>query len=211
MELSIYNTNGQPTGKVSLADNIYGIEPNDHAIYLDVKLYLANQRQGTHKSKERGEVRASTRKLRKQKGVGSARTGGANNPLFKGGGRIFGPKPRDYGFKLNKKLKIVARKSALAYKAKDEKIKVLQNFDLDQPKTKDFVAILGNLDLTYNKTLFVTKDKVENLVLASRNIPNAKVVRAEDLNTYEILNADHLVLTEGSISRIEEILNRFES
>ena len=207
MELSVLSIKGKETGKkVVLADSIYKIEPNDHALYLDVKQFLANQRQGTHKAKERAEVAYSTKKIKKQKGTGGARAGSRKSPVFVGGGRVFGPRPRDYSFKLNKKLKSLARKSALAYKAKDNNISVLENFSLATPKTKEFISILESLKLQDKKTLFVLGENSANIVLSSRNLKKSKVITADDLNTYELLNADKLVLLEGSVKRIEELL-----
>lgn len=207
MELSVISIKGKETGKkVVLADSIFKIEPNDHAIYLDVKQFLANQRQGTHKAKERAEVAYSTKKIKKQKGTGGARAGSRKSPVFVGGGRIFGPKPRDYSFKLNKKLKELARKSALTYKAKESNISVLENFTLSAPKTKDFINILSSLKLEGKKTLFVLGEKNTNITLSSRNIQRSKVITAEELNTYEVLNAEKIVLLEGSVKKIEELL-----
>lgn len=207
MELSVINIKGKDTGKkVVLADAIYSVEPNDHAIYLDVKQYLANQRQGTHKAKERAEVAYSTKKLKKQKGTGGARAGSRKSPVFVGGGRIFGPKPRDYSFKLNKKLKALARKSALAYKAKDNNISIVENFSLSAPKTKEFVGILNSLKLQDKKTLFIISEKNDNITLSSRNLQRSKVITVDELNTYELLNAEKLVLAEGSVKKIEELL-----
>jgi large subunit ribosomal protein L4 len=207
MELSVISIKGKETGKkVVLADSIFKIEPNDHAIYLDVKQFLANQRQGTHKAKERAEVAYSTKKIKKQKGTGGARAGSRKSPVFVGGGRIFGPKPRDYSFKLNKKLKELARKSALTYKAKESNISVLENFTLSAPKTKDFVNILNSLKLEGKKTLFVLGEKNSNITLSSRNIQRSKVITADELNTYEVLNAEKIVLLEGSVKKIEELL-----
>jgi large subunit ribosomal protein L4 len=207
MELSVISIKGKETGrKVVLADNIYKIEPNDHAVYLDVKQFLANQRQGTHKAKERAEVAYSTKKIKKQKGTGGARAGSRKSPVFVGGGRVFGPKPRDYSFKLNKKLKVLARKTALTYKAKDNNISVVENFSLDTPKTKDFLKILNSLSLNQKKTLFVLGEKNSNLYLSSRNLERSKVITVDELNTYELLNADKLVLVESSVKKIEEIL-----
>ncbi|MBQ4278858.1 MAG: 50S ribosomal protein L4 [Rikenellaceae bacterium] len=206
MELAIYNTSGKETGKkVVLSDEIFGITPNDHAIYLDVKQYLANQRQGTHKSKQRNEVAGSTRKLKKQKGTGGARAGSILSPLFPGGGRVFGPVPRDYSFKLNKKLKQLARKSALSYKASEEKIKVVDAFSMEAPKTKEFIAITKNLGLEGKKMLVVLPDTDANVVLSSRNLQNVKVVLASNLNTYDVMNAATLVLAEGSVNVINEM------
>jgi large subunit ribosomal protein L4 len=208
MEVIVINTDGKGTGrKVNLNDAIFGIEPNDHAIYLDVKQHLANKRQGTHKSKERAEIARSTKKAFRQKGTGGARRGSYKSPLVRGGGRVFGPKPRDYSFKLNKKLKNLARLSALSYKAKEQNITVLENFNIAAPKTKDFIAILKNLKLENEKVLLVIGKNDRNIVLSSRNIERKKVVTASDINTYDILNAGKLVLTEDSISAIESALN----
>jgi len=208
MNIAILNIKGEDTGrKAKLNDKVFKIEPNDHAIYLDVKQYLANQRQGTHKSKERAEITGSTRKVKKQKGTGTARMGSVKSPLLRGGGRAFGPQPRNYGFKLNKKLKALARKSALSYKAKEKDLTVVENFNLEQPKTKTYLEILNSLSLTDKKTLMVIPAVDKNVVLSSRNIPKAKIALATDLNTYDVLNADKLILCEGSIERIENILN----
>ncbi len=208
MELKVFNKSGEETGRtVALAENIYQIDPNDHLIYLDVKQYLANQRQGTHKSKERAEIVGSTRKLKKQKGTGTARAGSIKSPIFRGGGRIFGPRPRDYAFKLNKKMKQLARKSALSHKAKDEGITVLENFDMEKPKTQDYLAILKGLALADNKTLVVLPEYNKNIYLSSRNLSKTKVLTVDQLNTYEILHADKVVLFEGAIAKIEEFLN----
>ena len=209
MELSVLNINGQETGKkVTLNDAIFGIEPNDHVIYLDVKQYLANQRQGTAKSKERSEMSGSTRKLGRQKGGGGARRGDINSPVLVGGARVFGPKPRDYGFKLNKKVKVLARKSALAYKAQENAIIVVDQFNLDAPKTKDFVNITKNLKVEGKKTLVVLPEINKNVYLSARNIQKAEVMRAGDINTYKVLNADVLVITEDSLQQIDAILNK---
>ena len=208
MELKVVNTKGKATSKsVTLSDSIYGIEPNDHAIYLDVKQNLAAKRQGTHKAKERADIAGSTRKIKKQKGTGTARAGSIKSPVFRGGGRVFGPRPRNYNFKLNKKVKQLARKSALSYKAKGNAIVVLENLKFDAPKTKDFTSILENLEMSYEKILVVTAGTNQNVYLSARNIPGTKVVSAESLNTYDILNANKLVLAEGSIEMIEKILN----
>jgi large subunit ribosomal protein L4 len=208
MELKIVDIKGKATAKsATLSDEIFGIAPNDHAIYLDVKSYLASQRQGTHKSKQRQEVAGSTRKLKKQKGTGGARAGSVKSGTRVGGGRIFGPQPRDYAFKLNVKLKRLARKSALSYKASSENIMVLENFNFDQPKTKNFVDMLANLSLADQKVLLVTASNDTNVYLSSRNLPKAKVVSAESLNTYDIMNAGKLVLAEGAIEVIEKTLN----
>lgn len=209
MELSVLNINGQVTGKkVTLNDAIFGIEPNDHVIYLDVKQYLANQRQGTAKSKERSEMSGSTRKLGRQKGGGGARRGDINSPVLVGGARVFGPKPRDYGFKLNKKVKVLARKSALAYKAQENAIIVVDQFNLDAPKTKDFLNIAKNLKVEGKKTLVVLPEINKNVYLSARNIQKAEVMRAGDINTYKVLNADVLVMTEDSLQQIDAILNK---
>ena len=208
MELKVVNTKGKETAKaVKLSDTIFGIEPNDHAIYLDVKQILARKRQGTHKSKERGEIAGSTRKIKKQKGTGTARAGSIKSPIFRGGGRIFGPKPRNYGFKLNKKVKVLARKSALAYKAKENAIMVLEDLSFDAPKTKEFNAIISSLNLSFEKVLFVTNGNNENIHLAARNINGMKVIPAQELNTYDILNANKVVISEGSFETINNILN----
>jgi large subunit ribosomal protein L4 len=209
MELAVINHKGQDTGrKVSLADDVFAIEPNDHAIYLDVKQYLANQRQGTHKSKERNEIAGSTKKIKKQKGTGGARAGSIKSPLFRGGGRVFGPRPRDYSFKLNKKVKQLARKSALAYKVKDNSIMVLENIVFDSPKTKNYLALLSGLSLSDKKTLLVLPEENKNVYLSSRNLPKAKVVTVNDVNTYQVLHADQLVICEGSLSMLETILSK---
>jgi large subunit ribosomal protein L4 len=207
MELEVYNISGDKTSKkVTLNDGIFGITPNDHAIWLDVKLYLANQRQGTSKAKERSEVSGSTRKIKRQKGTGTARSGDINSPLFRGGGRVFGPRPRDYEFKLNKKLRKLARKSALTYKAQENSIMILEDFRFEEAKTKNFTAMLKNLNLTDKKTLLVMPDTDNNLVLSGRNLKKAKVMRAEMLSTYDILNANNLLIAESSVPIIEEIL-----
>jgi large subunit ribosomal protein L4 len=209
MELAVINHKGQDTGRtVSLSDEIFAIEPNDHAIYLDVKQYLANQRQGTHKSKERNEVAGSTKKIKKQKGTGGARAGSLKAPNFRGGGRVFGPRPRDYSFKLNKKLKQLARKSALSYKVKDNSLMVLENLSFEAPKTKNYIALLNGLSLSDKKTLLVLPEDNKNVFLSSRNLPKAKVVTVNDVNTYQLLNADHLVICEGSVSKLETILSK---
>ncbi len=208
MELKVVNTKGKATAKaVSLSDAIFGIEPNDHAIYLDVKQILARRRQGTHKSKERADIAGSTRKIKKQKGTGTARAGSIKSPVFRGGGRVFGPKPRNYGFKLNKKVKQLARKSALSYKAKENAILVLEDLKFDNPKTKEFNTLLDNLNLAYEKVLFVVKGDDKNVHLSAKNILGAKVVAADSLNTYDILNANKVVISEGSFETINNILN----
>jgi len=200
MELAVLNIKGKETGrKVTLDDSIFGIEPNDHAIYLDTKQFLANQRQGTHKSKERGEVAGSTRKIKRQKGTGTARAGSIKNPLFRGGGRIFGPKPKYYGFKLNKKVKQLARKSALSYKASSNNIIVLEDFSFEAPKTKEMVKMEDNLKLADKKSLIVLKEQNKNIYLSSRNVRGVEVVTAGELNTYEIMKASTLVLVESAV------------
>lgn len=207
MELAVLKYNGEDTGrKVNLSDDIFAIEPNDHAIYLDVKQYLANQRQGTHKAKQRNEIAGSTKKIKKQKGTGGARAGSIKSPLFRGGGRVFGPVPRDYSFKLNKKLKQLARKSALSYKAKENSVMVLENFNFEAPKTKSYIAMLNGLSLSDKKTLLVLPEVNKNVYLSSRNLKKAKVVTVDSVNTYELLNADNLVLCEGSVSMLETLL-----
>jgi len=208
MNIAILNIKGEDTGrKAKLNDKVFKIEPNDHAIYLDVKQYLANQRQGTHKSKERAEIAGSTRKVKRQKGTGTARMGSLKSPLLRSGGRVFGPKPRDYGFKLNKKVKILARKSALSYKIIDKDLTVVENFSLDKPKTKSYSDILNSLALSDKKTLMVIPEIDKNIVLSGRNLPKVKITLASDINTYDVLNADKLILCEGSIEKIENILN----
>lgn len=207
MELSVLDKNGKDTGKkVALNDAIYGIEPNEHVLWLDVKQYLANQRQGTHKSKERSEMSGSTRKLIRQKGGGGARRGDINSPVLVGGARVFGPKPRDYSFKLNKKVKQLARKSALATKAKENQIVVVEDFSFDAPKTKDFVALTKNLQVADKKILLVLPDQNKNVYLSARNLERVKVVKASDLNTYSILNCSSLVLAESSVAVIDNLL-----
>ena len=205
MELSVLNKEGKETGrKVTLNEQIFGIEPSDHAIYLDVKQYLANQRQGTHKSKERGEVSGSTRKLKKQKGTGGARAGSIKSPTIRGGGRIFGPRPHTYEFKLNKKVKQLARMSALSYKAAENSIVVLEDFNMEAPKTKEFVALQSNLKIADKKSLFVLPAENNSIYLSSRNLKDVSVVIASELNTYQILNAKTVVILECSVQKIEE-------
>jgi large subunit ribosomal protein L4 len=209
MQVEILNISGKKTAKkVDLADSIFGAEPNDHSIYLDVKLYLANQRQGTHKSKERAEIARTTKKLKRQKGTGGARAGSMKSPLFIGGGRAFGPRPRDYSFKLNKKVKSLARISALTYKAKDNAITVLEDFSFEATKTKNYSELMKNLNMTDKKTLLVLGQANKNIYLSARNLPGYKVVNASDLNTYDILNADNVILSESSVKVIETILNK---
>jgi len=205
MEVNVVNIAGQETGaKVQLPEAIFGVEPNDHAIYLDVKQYLANQRQGTHKSKQRNEIAGSTRKLHKQKGTGGARAGSIKSPLFNGGGRVFGPQPRDYSFKLNKKLKQLARRSALTYKALDNNILVLEDFSFDAVKTKTYAKLISDLNVANEKTLLVLPAGNNNVYLSSRNLKKAKVVTADQLNTHDVLNAGKLLLTTGSVKVLEE-------
>lgn len=209
MEVSVLNINGQETGrKVVLNDAIFGIEPNDHVLYLDVKQYLANQRQGTAKSKERSEMSGSTRKLGRQKGGGGARRGDINSPVLVGGARVFGPKPRDYGFKLNKKVKVLARKSALSYKAKENAIIVVEDFEMAAPKTKEFVNIVKNLQLGERKSLLLLPSVNKNVYLSARNLQRSEVMTASALNAYKVLNADVLVITEKSLETIDGILNK---
>lgn len=206
MELNVVNIKGEDTGrKVTLNDAIFGIEPNDHAIYLDVKQYLANQRQGTHKSKERSEISGSTRKLIRQKGGGGARRGDINSPVLVGGGRVFGPKPRDYRFKLNKKLKNLARKSALSYKAKENAIVVVEDFSFEAPKTKEFISIAENLKVADRRLLLVLSERNNFVYLSARNLEKADVVIASDINTYGVLNAKNLILTESSVAVLENM------
>ena len=205
MEVNVVNIAGKETGaKVQLPDAIFGVTPNDHAIYLDVKQYLANQRQGTHKSKQRNEIAGSTRKLHKQKGTGGARAGNIKSPLFNGGGRVFGPQPRDYSFKLNKKLKQLARRSALTYKALDNNIVVLEDFSFDAVKTKSYAKLVSDLQVGDVRTLLVLPAANNNIYLSSRNLKKAKVVTAADLNTHDVLNAGKLLLTTGSVKMLEE-------
>ena len=209
MEVSVLNINGQETGrKVTLNESIFGIEPNDHVLYLDVKQYLANQRQGTAKSKERSEVSGSTRKLIRQKGGGGARRGDINSPVLVGGGRVFGPKPRDYRFKLNKKVKVLARKSALSYKAQEQAIIVVEDFEMNAPKTKDFVNITKNLKIDGKKLLLLLPGVNKNVYLSARNLQRTEVMTASALNAYKVLNADVLVITENSLSQIDGVLNK---
>ena len=209
MDINVLDIKGQETGrKVTLNENIFGIEPNDHVLYLAVKQYLADQRQGTAKSKERSEHAGSTRKLGRQKGGGGARRGDINSPLLKGGGRVFGPKPRDYSFKLNKKVKVLARKSALAYKAQDNAIVVIEDFNLDAPKTKDFVNIAKNLKVDSKKVLLVLPEVEKNVYLSARNLQKAEVMTAAQVNSYKVLNADVVVITENSLKVIDEILTK---
>lgn len=206
MKLDVINIQGSKTGKtVELPDAIFGVDPNEHAMYLAVKQYLAAQRQGTHKAKERGEIKGSTRKIKKQKGTGTARFGSIKNPLFRGGGRMFGPRPRNYDIKLNKKVKRLARNSALSSKATSDSIIVIEDFTFDAPKTNEFVGILKSLNIEKTKALFVTGENDKMLYLSSRNIPKTSLTRARDLNTYDVLNAGTLVLSESSVEQIKEI------
>jgi large subunit ribosomal protein L4 len=209
MEVKVLDKTGKDTGrKVQLSDSVFAIEPNNHAVYLDVKQYLANQRQGTHKAKERAEVAGSTRKIKKQKGTGTARAGSAKNPLFKGGGTVFGPRPRSYSFKLNKTVKRLARKSAFSIKAKESNILVVEDFTFDTPNTKNFIHVLKALGLENKKSLFVLGDSNKNVYLSSRNLKASSVVSNSELSTYAILNANNLVLLEGSLEGIEENLSK---
>ena len=209
MEVSVFNIKGEDTGrKVTLNDSVFGIEPNDHAIYLDVKQYLAAQRQGTAKSKERSEMSGSTRKLGRQKGGGGARRGDINSPVLVGGARVFGPKPRNYSFKLNKKMKALARRSALSYKAKEGAIVVLEDINFEAPKTKAFVEMVNNLKISDKKVLLVTAEANKNVYLSARNLQRAKVAIASDINTYGVLNAGVMVVTEGALAQIETVLNK---
>ncbi|EAR02120.1 50S ribosomal protein L4 [Maribacter sp. HTCC2170] len=209
MKVAVLDIKGKETGrKVDLSDNVFAIEPNNHAIYLDVKQYLAHQRQGTHKAKERGEIVGSTRKIKKQKGTGTARAGSIKSPIFRGGGRIFGPRPKDYSQKLNKNVKRLARKSALSIKTKEKAVMVVEDFDLETPKTKDFVQILKSLGLENKKSLFVLGDSNNGVYLSSRNLERSEVVINSELSTYKILNANNIVLLEGSLEGIELNLNK---
>jgi large subunit ribosomal protein L4 len=204
MKLKVINSQGEETGKeVVLPKDVFGVTPNDHAIYLDVKQYLANQRQGTHKTKDKGEIKASTRKIKKQKGTGTARAGSAKSGVMVGGGRFHGPRPRDYGFKLNRKLKLVARKSALSYKAKDKQIQIIDAVTMDQPSTSSYVNLLRTLDVANGRSLVVTGEASRNVYLSARNIPNTEVMTVERLNTYSILKAGAIIFTEDSIKQLE--------
>jgi large subunit ribosomal protein L4 len=208
MELVVHNISGKATSKkVILDDSIFGIEPNNHAIYLDTKLYMANQRQGTHDSRERSDVTGSSRKIKRQKGTGTARAGDIKNPLFRGGGRVFGPHPHDYYFKLNKKVRRLARKSALSFKAKENDLMVIEDFKVETPKTKEFITILNSLEVSGKKALFVLTEGDANAVLSSRNLQGVKLVQAKDINTYEILNANKILLVESSLKAIEELFS----
>jgi len=207
MKLTVYNISGkETTNKVDLSKDIFGIDPNDHAIYLDVKQYLAAQRKGTHSAKERSDVKGSRRKIRKQKGSGAARVGDIKNPLFRGGGRVFGPRPRKYELKVNKKVKRLARRSALSYMLKDKNIIILEDFSFDVPKTKSYLDFLSNFDLLENKTLLVLPESNKNILLSSRNLQNAKVILATELNTYDVMRANKLMVMQSSIKQIEKNL-----
>ena len=209
MELSVYKINGKKTSKkIKLDKAVFGVAPNDHAIYLDVKSYLANKRQGTHKSKQRADIKGSTRKIKKQKGTGTARAGSIKNPLFRGGGRIFGPIPRDYSQKVNKKVKRLARKSALSIKAKEKSIFIIEDFQMEKPNTKEFIKILKALGISGKKNLLILEELNKNVYLSSRNLKNSNVVIDSELNTYGISNANNLIISEGSIPKIESLLNR---
>ncbi len=209
MDVAITKYSGETTGrKVSLSTEVFGIEPNDHAIWLDVKNHLANLRQGTHKSKQRNEIRGSSKKIKKQKGTGGARAGNIKNPQFKGGGRVFGPAPRDYSFKLNKKVKDLARRSALTYKAKDNSIAVIEDFNFEAPKTKQYLSMLQSLGANSLKTLLVIPESNFNIASSGRNIQNTKVITASQINTYDVINADKLILVESSVGKIDNLLNK---
>ena len=207
MELKVYNINGSETGRtVTVEDSVFAITPNEHAVYLDCKQFLADQRQGTHKSKERSEISGSTRKLKRQKGTGGARSGDINSPLFVGGARVFGPKPRDYSFKLNIKVKRLARRSAISAKTADNALKVVENFTFEQPKTKQMIEVLKNLQVSDRKSLFVLESQNKAVALSARNIPNVRVVTVSQLNTYDIVNAVNVVVSEGSLDEIQRVL-----
>ncbi|TAE40476.1 MAG: 50S ribosomal protein L4 [Runella slithyformis] len=208
MEIAVLNIKGESTGKkVTLSDEVFGIEPNQHVVYLDVKQYLANQRQGTHKSKERAEIAHSTRKIKRQKGTGGARAGSIKSPVFIGGGRVFGPRPRDYYFKLNKKVKVLARKSVLSAKAKADSISVIEDFTFESPKTKQYLEMLSALSLSNKKTLLILSSYDKNVYLSGRNIPKVNVSIADDVNTYDLINAEVLLISEGAVSKLENLLN----
>ena len=209
MEVAVLKYSGEITSKkVNLSESVFGIEPNDHAIYLDVKSILANQRQGTHKSKQRNEISGSSKKIKKQKGTGGARAGNIKNPQFKGGGRVFGPVPRDYSFKLNKKVKDLARKSALSYKAKDNSISILEDFTFEKARTQEYVNLLNALSLGDKKTLLILPEVNKNVVLSGRNIQNAKITTADQINTYDVMHADNVIFVESALSKIETLLNK---
>ncbi|HRI78162.1 MAG TPA: 50S ribosomal protein L4 [Cyclobacteriaceae bacterium] len=209
MDIAVTKYSGEKTGrKVNLSAEVFGIEPNDHAIWLDVKSHLANERQGTHKSKQRNEITGSSKKIKKQKGTGGARAGNIKNPQFKGGGRVFGPAPREYSFKLNKKVKDLARKSALTYKAKDNSIVLVEDFTFSAPKTKQYASMLKSLGINAEKTLLVIPDANSNVATSGRNIQNTKVITASQINTYDVINADKLILVESSVGKIDNLLNK---
>ena len=208
MELEIKNIQGEKTNKkAKLSDSVFAVTPNDHAVYLDIKQYMSNKRQGTHKAKERGDITGSRKKIRKQKGTGSARVGDIKNPIFRGGGRVFGPRPRSYSFKLNKKLKVIARKSALTYKVNDKCLTIVEDFTFDAPKTNQYNELLKNLNVKETKSLLVIPSNDKNIVLSARNIQGTKVMTATDINTYEILNANNLIISESSIELIQKTLD----
>jgi large subunit ribosomal protein L4 len=207
MDIAVVKFNGENTGRsINLSADVFGVEPNDHAIWLDVKSFLANQRQGTHKSKQRNEITGSSKKLKKQKGTGGARAGNIKNPQFKGGGRVFGPVPRDYSFKLNKKVKDLARRSALSYKAKDNSISIIEDFNFEAPKTKHYKGMLKSLALAEKKTLLVLPENNANIVFSGRNLQNTKIITASQINTYDVLHAEQLILVESSLSKIDNLL-----
>jgi len=209
MELEVLTSTGEKTGRtVALAENIFGIEPNDHAIYMNIRQYMANQRQGTHKTKERAEIKGSTKKLKKQKGTGTARAGSIKSPIFRGGGRIFGPRPRNYGFKLNKKTKALARKSVLTYKAKDNAILVVEDFNFEKPHTKDYIQFLNALGLGGKKTLFMPSEYQANIYLSGRNIPKTEIIPCYQASTYQILNADYLIVAEKALDKLSEVFKK---
>jgi large subunit ribosomal protein L4 len=208
MNLSVINKDGKETGRTAtLSDEVFGIEPNQHVVYLDVKHYLANQRQGTHKAKQRAEINRSTKKIVRQKGSGGARHGSTKAPIFVGGGRVFGPTPRDYDFKLNKKIKVLARKSVLSSRVKENNVSIIEDFTFDAPKTKSYLTFLGALSLTGSKTLFIIPSYDSNVYLSARNIPKTKVLCVDEVSTYDLINADRLLISEGAVSKIETILN----
>ena len=208
MKVAVLNIKGEETGReVNLDKSVFGIEPNEHAVYLDVKNYLANQRQGTAKTKERGEIAGSTRKIKKQKGTGTARAGSIKSPIFRGGGTIFGPKPRDYGFKLNKKVKKLARKSVLSSRAKEKAIQILEDFTFEAPKTKEFISILNSLSASDKKSLMLVGDENKNVFLSSRNLKKTNVKTVDEVNTYDLINAEKLIICEGTLDQLKERLN----
>lgn len=208
MKVAVLNIKGEETGReISLDKSIFGIEPNEHAVYLDVKNYLANQRQGNAKTKEKGEITGSTRKIKKQKGTGTARAGSIKSPVFRGGGTIFGPQPRDYGFKLNKKVKKLASKSVLSSRAKEKAIQILEDFSFEAPKTKDFISLLNSLSVSDKKSLLLVSDKNKNVFLSSRNLKKAHVTTVDEVNTYDLINAERLILCEGALEQLKERLN----